>query len=56
MKKIKSTMQAHTSKSQKGMGDYYGQGLHNKVGKVREDMVSPKTTSKTIGKKPKSLA
>lgn len=48
---MKTTKNAHTSSSKKssgdwhvshtsmGMGDYYGTGIKNKVGKMREDSV-----------------
>ena len=53
MSKVK---QSHTSPSSKGMGDYYGQGMKNPVGKIRDmSMSKPKAPSK-IGKPPKSLA
>ena len=36
MKKGKSLKQAHTSNSPKGMGDYYGSGIKNPIGRVRD--------------------
>ncbi len=46
MKSPKPTKAWHTPKSPKGMGDYYGTGIKNKMGTMREgvgfEMVSPK--------------
>ncbi len=56
MKKNKAPLQAHTPKSQIGMGDYYGTGIKNKVGKVREIIGVDKISNKKLGKPPKSLA
>lgn len=47
---------SHTSNSAKGMGDYYGTGVKNAVGKPRSLTGSIKSTSKKVGKAPKSLA
>jgi len=54
MKKSKAPKTAHTSNSQKGMGDYYGTGIRNPVGKLR-DVSGEKSPSK-LRKPPKSLA
>jgi hypothetical protein len=51
MKKLKT---AHTSNSQKGMGDYYGTGIKNKVGTVKESMMI--TPLKKVKTPPRSLA
>jgi hypothetical protein len=32
-------IQSHTPKSPKGLGDFYGQGVKAKLGKVRSDTV-----------------
>lgn len=32
-------MNAHTPKTQKGMGDHYGTGIRNKVGRMRDDLL-----------------
>ena len=50
-KKIKT---AHTPKSAKGMGDYYGSGIRNPIGKIR-DVSGEKSPSK-LKKPPRSLA
>lgn len=40
-----------------GTGDYYGTGIRQPIGMVRRDyMNSSKTSSKSLGKPPKSLA
>lgn len=55
--KIKKTKSSHTSSSQKGMGDYYGTGITNKIGKMREDSMGLiQATPKQLKKPPKSLA
>ncbi len=52
----KAPKSAHTSDSKKGMGDYYGSGVKNPVGKVRDSTLMKTRGSKNIGKAPKSLA
>jgi hypothetical protein len=48
---------AHTSKSQIGMGDFYGSGIKQKVGKIRESQIGFTTPSpKKLKTPPKSLA
>lgn len=54
--KIKAPKTAHTSNSKKGMGDYYGTGIPNKIGKIRDGMGVPEVTPKKLKKPPKSLA
>jgi len=57
MKKVKSKATFnHTSKSQKGMGDFYGSGVRNKVGKIREVTGFEPIAKSKIGKPPKALA
>lgn len=56
MKKGKGSTPAHTARTQKGMGDYYGQGVRNPVGKMKEGMgLNPIPKSK-LSKPPKNLA
>jgi hypothetical protein len=55
LKGIKPLKQAHTSNSQVGTGDYYGQGIRAKVGKLRESYMDPPTSNKSMGKPPKKL-
>lgn len=55
VKSIKAPKTAHTSNTKKGMGDYYGSGMKNPVGKSRDNMMMPKATSKSLGKAPRSL-
>lgn len=54
MKKLKRK-EWHTPNTQKGMGDYYGTGIKNPMGIMRDDMLNilPK---KGKMKPPKSLA
>ena len=58
MKKIPKTNrnQAHTAKSPKGMGDYYGTGITAKIGKVRENFMAPQEVARNLKKPPRSLA
>lgn len=57
MKLVSKVKNVKTPKSQIGMGDFYGQGVKNKTGKMRSstmDYSSP--TPKQLKKPPKSLA
>lgn len=49
-------VQAHTSKSSKGMGDYYGTGARQKLGRLIEGTGMKMITPKKLKKPPKSLA
>ena len=47
----------HTPRSQKGLGDYYGTGIVQKMGRMRGDSTGMVTLSKKQMKKPpRSLA
>jgi hypothetical protein len=54
-KKVK-TAQAHTAKSPKGMGDYYGTGVRQKLGRVVDGMGMKQISPKKLKKPPKTLA
>lgn len=58
MKASKATkhMETHVPKTKYGMGDYYGTGIKNPIGRVREDYMMNPIPSKNMGKPPKSLA
>ncbi len=56
MKKVKVNKEYHTSDSKKGMGDYYGSGIRNKVGRIRENFISDVIAPVKLKKAPKSLA
>lgn len=58
MKKSKSpTQPTHTSRTKKPMGDYYGSGKRQNVGKVRSGTVGSEPVSKkSLRTPPKSLA
>lgn len=56
MKKTKPLAQAHTPRSPKGMGDFYGTALRQKLGKVRDGMGMKTLTPKSLKKPPKTLA
>lgn len=48
--------QAHTSRSPKGLGDFYGTGIPGKIGRMRSGMGMVQLSPKKLGKPPKSLA
>lgn len=52
---MKASKRAHTPMTQKGMGDFYGSGVRQKVGKIR-DVTGYEKLGKSQNKKPKSLA
>ncbi len=56
MKKLKPTKASHTSSSKTGMGDHYGSGIRNPVGKPIDVMGMKNFAPKKLGKPPKSLA
>lgn len=57
MKTVKAPKTAHTSNSKRGMGDFYGTGIKQKVGRVREDTLNGIGMGKKKAKKaPRSLA
>lgn len=47
---------AHTPKSSKGLGDYYGTGVVAKLGTIRENFVVHEQYAKNLRKPPRSLA
>lgn len=47
---------AHTAPTKMGMGDHYGSGIKNKVGKLREFGEDKVLSGKKLKKPPKSLA
>jgi len=47
--------QSHTPKSQKGMGDYYGTGIVQKLARIREGLGQEILSSKKLKKPPKSV-
>ncbi len=47
---------AHTSNAKIGMGDYYGTGVKNKVGRMIDGTGMRPVTPSKIKKPPKSLA
>lgn len=57
IKSIKHNKQGHTSNQKIGMGDFYGQGVKQKMGRVIVDhMIDGKVSSKKMGKPPRSMA
>lgn len=56
-KPLKRTQEAHVSNTKAPMGDYYGSGIKQPVGRMRDDYMSGAPMSdKKMGKPPKSLA
>lgn len=58
MPKDKLPKQAHTPMTQRGVGDYYGTGIKQKVGKMRDSYMvdSMPMSPKKMKTSPKSLA
>ncbi len=54
--KPKKFVENHVSKTKKSSGEYYGTGIKQKVGRMRDSYIDTPITSKKIGKPPKSLA
>lgn len=56
-KPYKKNKQAHVANTKYGMGDYYGQAIKQKVGRVRDDTVGfIPVSGKKMRNPPKSLA
>lgn len=56
MKKLKSTKPAHTPRTKKGSGDFYGTGIKNKVGRIIDVTGYNDIPKSKLRKPPKSLA
>lgn len=56
MNKKKAPTPFHTAKTKVPGGDFYGDGIKNPVGKMRDSPSIPKISNKTKGKAPRSLA
>lgn len=54
--KPKKSVEAHVSKTKKPMGDNYGTGIKQKVGRLRDGLDSQPVSFKKMGRPPKSLA
>ncbi len=53
----KKHIESHTSPTKFGMGDNYGTGIKQKIGRVREDTMGMlAVTPKKLKKPPKSIA
>ena len=49
--------EAHSANAKFGMGDHYGSGIKQPIGKMRDSYFgSPQMTKKKMGTAPKSLA
>jgi hypothetical protein len=48
--------ESHTPPSPKGMGDYYGTGIKQKVGRIRDDQIMDIIQPKKLKKPPRALA
>jgi hypothetical protein len=55
-KTLKPLKNAHASNSKIGMGDYYGTGVRNKVGRMIDGAGMNPVKSSKLKKPPKSLA
>lgn len=54
---MKPLKNAHTANTKLGMGDHYGSGVKNKMGRMREDsMGMNELPKKSLMKPPKKLA
>lgn len=47
---------AHTSQSPKGLGDYYGTGIRQKLGTMREGLGMEELSPAKLKKPPRSVA
>jgi len=57
MKKLKKSREWHASSAKTGMGDFYGQGIKQKVGRMRQDfMGNISMHPNALKSPPKSLA
>jgi hypothetical protein len=56
LKPLKKHVEAHSSSAKLGMGDFYGSGVKNPVGKIRDVFTVNQPSMKKMGKPPKSLA
>lgn len=56
MKKSKSNKEWHVSPSKMPMGDSYGSGIRNPIGRIRDDFGIDTIKVKKLYKPPKSLA
>ena len=60
MPKTRSTLSkatgAHVAKTKFGMGDFYGSGIKQPIGKIRSGIGSNPVPKSKLGKPPKSLA
>lgn len=52
----KANPKAHVANTKYGMGDYYGQGIKAKIGKMRSGTGQATLSKGQLGKAPKSLA
>lgn len=55
-KVLKAARNAHTANTKHGMGDYYGSGIKNPMGKIRSVFGFTSSSPASLKKPPKSLA
>jgi hypothetical protein len=55
-KPLKPAKQVHTANTKYGMGDYYGTGVRNPMGRMRDGFGEYPATESQLKKPPKSLA
>lgn len=60
MRKTRDTLSkatgAHVSKAKFGMGDFYGSGVKQPIGKIRSGIGSNPVSKSKLGKPPKKMA
>ncbi len=56
MKKVKAPRFAHTSSAKKGMGDYYGTGVKQKLARVIDGTGQKVISAKKLKTPPKGVA
>lgn len=56
MKKLKASLETHVSNTKQPSGDYYGTGVKNPTGRLRDSYITPDISPKKLGKPPKKLA
>lgn len=57
MKKTKTHKETHTINSKYGTGDYYGSGIKQPIGRIRESQIEFRSAiPKNLKKAPKALA
>ncbi len=56
MKNSKASKEWHAPNTKIGSGDYYGTGIKNPIGRMRDSYMNKPMTDSKMGKPPKTLA